>query len=208
VGVQTTIHVFPPDWWNDQKEAALKKMALTDKWANIKYAVEKSDITEHYGYASGKHFILRGLAEQVEDGDDGESPDKALALRRTMMIWTMMNLLITSSIGMKSSQGQLGSGKELPWIYRFEEEFGRCYISNPLNCCGTFMIRFATPLLERCRSPFELLVFVSAHRLWPSSVPTENICCLKSCCREPCHCARSLFSVSIVYICYASEMDR
>jgi hypothetical protein len=69
--------VFPPDWWNDQKEAALKKMALTDKWANIKYAVEKIDITEHYGYASGEHFILRGLAEQVEDGDDEESPDDA-----------------------------------------------------------------------------------------------------------------------------------
>ncbi|GAQ78848.1 hypothetical protein KFL_000190650 [Klebsormidium nitens] len=63
-----------PDWWNDEKEAALKKMALTDKWANIKYAVEKSDITEHYGYGSGEHFILRGLAEQIEDGEDDESP--------------------------------------------------------------------------------------------------------------------------------------
>lgn len=62
------------DWWNDEKEAALIKMALTDKWANIKYAVEKSDITEHYGYASGEHFILRGLADQIEGGEDDESP--------------------------------------------------------------------------------------------------------------------------------------
>ena len=48
-------------------------MALTDNWANIKYAVEKSDITEHYGYASGEHFILRGLAEKVQDGTEDDS---------------------------------------------------------------------------------------------------------------------------------------
>ncbi|GAQ91741.1 hypothetical protein KFL_008430020 [Klebsormidium nitens] len=54
-----------PDWWNAEKEAELLDVARSDKWAAIHLAVEKSDITEHYGYASMEHMVLRGLAEQV-----------------------------------------------------------------------------------------------------------------------------------------------
>ncbi|KZS95900.1 hypothetical protein SISNIDRAFT_464194 [Sistotremastrum niveocremeum HHB9708] len=38
-----------PPWWNAQKRKECIQFSLTDKWANISYAVEKSDIREHYG---------------------------------------------------------------------------------------------------------------------------------------------------------------
>lgn len=39
-----------PPWWNQQKRAACMKYALNKKnWSSIHYAVEKSDIKEHYG---------------------------------------------------------------------------------------------------------------------------------------------------------------
>lgn len=52
-----------PSWWQPANDKELIEMALSDDWANINYAVEKSDITEHYGY--GEHVILRYIASLI-----------------------------------------------------------------------------------------------------------------------------------------------
>ncbi|KAI9096642.1 hypothetical protein DFS34DRAFT_149561 [Phlyctochytrium arcticum] len=39
-----------PSWWTSADTDAMLTIATTDKCANIKYATEKSDMTEHYGY--------------------------------------------------------------------------------------------------------------------------------------------------------------
>ncbi|BGP37767.1 hypothetical protein JCM10449v2_001689 [Rhodotorula kratochvilovae] len=38
-----------PAWWSNADDAAVLKMCRMHDWANIAYAVEKSDINEHYG---------------------------------------------------------------------------------------------------------------------------------------------------------------
>ncbi|GJN88684.1 hypothetical protein Rhopal_001650-T1 [Rhodotorula paludigena] len=38
-----------PSWWNASHKAAVLSLCRTHSWANIAYAVEKSDINEHYG---------------------------------------------------------------------------------------------------------------------------------------------------------------
>ncbi|KAK5238827.1 hypothetical protein LTR47_000570 [Exophiala xenobiotica] len=37
-----------PPWWNDEKEKECERMAMEDEHFNIKFAVEKPDIQEHY----------------------------------------------------------------------------------------------------------------------------------------------------------------
>jgi splicing suppressor protein 51 len=38
-----------PKWWNEEKRAECEKLGLTEgDWSNLKFAVEKSDIQEHY----------------------------------------------------------------------------------------------------------------------------------------------------------------
>ncbi|KAI9096641.1 hypothetical protein DFS34DRAFT_149443 [Phlyctochytrium arcticum] len=55
-----------PSWWSSEDTKAMLKMAMSDEWADINYAVEKSDVTKHYGYLSLEHMNLRGLAETIE----------------------------------------------------------------------------------------------------------------------------------------------
>ncbi|GAA5868178.1 hypothetical protein JCM8547_003370 [Rhodosporidiobolus lusitaniae] len=38
-----------PAWWSKEDNDAVYKLSRTYKWANIDYAVEKSDINEHHG---------------------------------------------------------------------------------------------------------------------------------------------------------------
>ena len=52
-----------PSWWEPKDNAAIETMAMTDQWANIKSAVEKDDISEHYD--STTPMMLRMLAEAV-----------------------------------------------------------------------------------------------------------------------------------------------
>ncbi len=37
-----------PPWWNANKRKECERIAVSDNWSNINYAVEKSDIQEHY----------------------------------------------------------------------------------------------------------------------------------------------------------------
>ncbi|KAF8338137.1 uncharacterized protein EI90DRAFT_3041784 [Cantharellus anzutake] len=54
-----------PGWWNSAVDKkAIEKMAQEDDWFNIKYAVEKSDIQEHYGN-SLMPMKLRILGESI-----------------------------------------------------------------------------------------------------------------------------------------------
>ncbi|KAI9097153.1 hypothetical protein DFS34DRAFT_620680 [Phlyctochytrium arcticum] len=55
-----------PSWWSSEDTKAMLKMAMSDEWADMNYAVEKSDVTKHYGYLSLEHMNLRGLAETIE----------------------------------------------------------------------------------------------------------------------------------------------
>ena len=54
-------NLLPPDW-KDEDERRLMKVAEE----NIHFAIEKSDVVEKFGYASGEHdVVLRSMAEQV-----------------------------------------------------------------------------------------------------------------------------------------------
>lgn len=51
-------------WWTNADDKAVLKMSREHDWANIAYAVEKSDINEHYG--SGMFAMgLRMWTEKV-----------------------------------------------------------------------------------------------------------------------------------------------
>jgi hypothetical protein len=52
-----------PDDWIAKDDAELEKFAIGD--SGIYFAVEKSDVVEQFGYASGEHFVLRSLAESI-----------------------------------------------------------------------------------------------------------------------------------------------
>lgn len=53
-----------PLWWTNADDKAVLKMSREHDWANIAYAVEKSDINEHYG--SGMFAMgLRMWTEKV-----------------------------------------------------------------------------------------------------------------------------------------------
>jgi splicing suppressor protein 51 len=53
-----------PAWWDEAvHNGEINDFAMTDDWANINYAVEKSDIVEKYdGFAPMR---LRMLAEEI-----------------------------------------------------------------------------------------------------------------------------------------------
>ena len=54
-----------PKWWNHKEDRkAVTSLALTHPWSNIKYAVEESDIREHYNDPM-KASILRMVAEAI-----------------------------------------------------------------------------------------------------------------------------------------------
>lgn len=50
----------------------MKKIATTDEWANINYAVEQSDIVEHYDIFTPD--ILRRIANKVYGRSVGFNP--------------------------------------------------------------------------------------------------------------------------------------
>jgi hypothetical protein len=52
--------MFPSDW-GAEDDKKLWEVANRD----IHFALEKSDVVERFGYASGEHFVLRSIAEQV-----------------------------------------------------------------------------------------------------------------------------------------------
>ena len=54
-----------PTWWNKQARAECERLARTDKWCSVHYAVEKHDIVEHYGDPL-MPLKLRSIAEKVE----------------------------------------------------------------------------------------------------------------------------------------------
>ncbi|KAI0156544.1 putative MYND domain protein [Xylariaceae sp. FL1272] len=54
-----------PAWWNVEKEAACKELGMdANQWCDLRCAVEKSDIIEHYG-DSRYPMQLRMLAEAI-----------------------------------------------------------------------------------------------------------------------------------------------
>lgn len=54
-----------PSWWKHGEDyRAILRVATTDKWANIRYAVEKADIQAHYEDSS-MPMALRMLAEEL-----------------------------------------------------------------------------------------------------------------------------------------------
>ncbi|KAL7811514.1 hypothetical protein V8C44DRAFT_330748 [Trichoderma aethiopicum] len=73
---------FLPPWWNDEKRAACERLGMTkSQWSSLEYAVEKSDIMDHY---DDRLFPmkLRILAEAVygvhPSGDDGRKMQKLM----------------------------------------------------------------------------------------------------------------------------------
>jgi splicing suppressor protein 51 len=59
-----------PAWWDDQKQKECEQVAMRDEHFNIKYAVEKSDIQEHYKDPM-MPMTLRMAAENVYGGGYG-----------------------------------------------------------------------------------------------------------------------------------------
>ena len=60
-----------PKWWDPRKHMkTVTGLALSHPWSNIKYAVEKSDIVEHYGDPM-KVMVLRMVAEQIHGCSPG-----------------------------------------------------------------------------------------------------------------------------------------
>ena len=56
-------HKVLPTWWEPADNVAIEKIAMTDEWANINHAVEKSDIQEQFD--STTPLMLRIIAENV-----------------------------------------------------------------------------------------------------------------------------------------------
>ena len=56
-------HKVLPTWWGPADNVAIEKIAMTDEWANINHAVEKSDIQEQFD--STTPLMLRIIAENV-----------------------------------------------------------------------------------------------------------------------------------------------
>ena len=54
-----------PSWWDKRARVECERIARTDKWSNVHYAVEKHDIVEHYGDPL-MPLKLRSIAEKVE----------------------------------------------------------------------------------------------------------------------------------------------
>lgn len=59
-----------PQWWNADKQKEGERMAMEDDHFNIKFAVEKSDIQEHYK-DNMMPMTLRMVAENVYGGGYG-----------------------------------------------------------------------------------------------------------------------------------------
>lgn len=53
-----------PKWWSEQKRKACEKIASGKGWSNLRSAVEKSDIQEHYGKPT-MPMTLRILGEKI-----------------------------------------------------------------------------------------------------------------------------------------------
>lgn len=71
-----------PPWWNNAKKEECIQFGLNAEWSNLRYAVEKPDIIEHYGDPK-MPMQLRMLTEAIRGrgpmGQDGTH------VRRTMM---------------------------------------------------------------------------------------------------------------------------
>ncbi len=65
-------HKMLPTWWQPADNVAIEKTAMTNKWANIDHAVEKSDITEHYD--ASYTLMLRIIADSVYNYSAHEGP--------------------------------------------------------------------------------------------------------------------------------------
>ncbi|KAG6549217.1 hypothetical protein Mapa_009203 [Marchantia paleacea] len=61
-----------PSWWTSEDDRKINVTSMSHEWANLNYAVEKSDIEDHYFPLNKpfEHVTLRLLAEQIT----GQSP--------------------------------------------------------------------------------------------------------------------------------------
>ncbi|KAL7956132.1 hypothetical protein V8C34DRAFT_306854 [Trichoderma compactum] len=70
-----------PPWWSEEKADACEQWGMDDEWSDLRCAVEKSDIVEHYGDAQFP-MQLRMLAEAVygwvPGGSDGTEMRKMM----------------------------------------------------------------------------------------------------------------------------------
>ena len=57
-----------PEWWNATEEKECRKMAMADGWADIKCAVEKSDIQDHYNNSMMPMVLRMGGGEDLWRG--------------------------------------------------------------------------------------------------------------------------------------------
>lgn len=62
-----------PPWWSQEKAAECMAVGMNDKWSSLACAIEKSDVSEHYGNPN-MPMQLRMFGEQVYGrGPGGQS---------------------------------------------------------------------------------------------------------------------------------------
>ena len=57
-------HKILPDWWSKTGGKECERLAVSDQWSHLHYAVEKADIQKHYDY-NMMPMMLRLFAEDV-----------------------------------------------------------------------------------------------------------------------------------------------
>lgn len=78
-----TVSGLLPPWWNDEKKEACERLGMVkSQWSDLRYAIEKHDVIEHYGDRLFP-MQLRMLAEAVYKRGPGGCDGTAM---RKMMV--------------------------------------------------------------------------------------------------------------------------